>query len=322
VLACRPSTGVAGPVSPTTPVASPQITVPDAAAVMPAARVDTSQCRSSHATALHLLPDRAHIVGGADIDALIHSPAYAPFLANDAPGELKHLLAAATSCGIGRAAWRSVTFAITNSGESGGALRAEGAGSLENLTCIQTEIKRRTGTEPFTIATTPTGTELQFPDESRGWVLDPCTVLLVSKQWVTGTRDRMAGRGVALGEGRLASPIARADATKHAWLAAALDASGSAPSLAGARDVAVTLQWTDRVTASASMAFADPSAAAKASAELERQFQSMAPMVVSMGLPSTFAGKVKIGPAGSFVMLAADADEIELTAIAKMMKSM
>lgn len=318
--ACRPTPVTADPVSPTHALAVTPVEVPDGAAKMPTADGSAARCDASHSAALRIFPDDATVLAGVDIAAVIQAPAFGPFLAVDAPMDLRPALAAATQCGLGRDTWRSVTFASTlSSSNTGFALRADGAGSLDKLECVRARMKADSGKDPFTLATTPSGIELAFDDGSRGWVVDPCTVVIASKQWIAPVRARMQGVGTAAIEGRLASATARADQRKHAWLAIVTDPVLMGSTLPGVQDLAASLEVTSRVSLTASLAFAEPSAAAKQSAELERQVSSMKSMFVSMGVPQSIADRIKIGPAGSFVMISADADERELAQIAKLM---
>jgi hypothetical protein len=319
LLACRP-TPVTGPVSPTLAPTTAAV-VPDGAATMPAAAATGGRCDANHDAGLRLFPADASVLGGVNVSALLQAPASAPFLALADINDLKPVLAAASQCGLGRDTWRSITFAGDfSSSKNGIALRADGAGTLDKLECVRARMVEKASTDGFTISTTPAGIELAFADGSHGWVVDPCTVIVVTKDWVAPVRDRMQGAGAAAIDGRLVSTAARADPRKHAWLAMLVDPTVMGSTFLGAQDLAVSVEVTSGLAIAASLAFPDPTSAAKQSAELERMLSGMKSMVASSGVPQSVTDSIKVGPAGSFVMISADADERELAAIAKLMQ--
>lgn len=256
------------------------------------------------------------MIAGADVGSIVQAPAFAPFLGLDGPSEVKPVLAAATACGLGRDTWRSITIGGSFTGSSSAvAFRAQGAGSIENLECIRGRMETSSGKSPFSISTTSGSIELSFASGSRGWVIDPCTVVVAEKDWIAPMRERIEGRGVAAIDGRLAGAIARADTRKHAWLGMTVDPTSIGSFLPGVQDLAIAIQVTNRVSVSASLAFSDPSTAAKQSAEIERQLASMKSMVGGMGVPQSVVDSIKVGPAGAFVMISAEAGEEELRRI-------
>jgi hypothetical protein len=319
--ACERTPDSPGPVSPTiTPTQDPA-RVPDGAQTIAAPVVSSGRCDASHDAALRLIPDDANIVSGANVAALLQAPVLAPVLTMPDLGNLKPLAIAAGECGIGRDAWRSVTFGATFAGgNSSVALRADGLGTLDKLECIRTRVKNDAVADKFTITTAPSGIELAFDDGSRGWVIDPCTLFVATKSWVEPVTARRQGLGNAAVDGRLVSAIGRADPRKHAWIAVAIDSATMGTAIPGAQDLAISFDVTDRIKLAASLAFPDPATAAKQSTELEKQFTSIKGMFGSMGMPQSLVDSVKIGPAGSFVMISAEVDDRAVAALVKMTK--
>ncbi len=283
------------------------------------------QCDGGHLGALLLVPADATAVGGVAAGALVNLPFYAAHRSSIEVGEFKRFVAAAAACELGPATWRSATFA-TDPAKSNNTLvlRAEGIGKPERLTCLSAQLAASGNPAPFTMSATEGQPELVFTDGSRGWVVNGCTVVIASSNWIDATKARIAGRGRSVLDGALMPVVARAGERKHVWMAGALASGlgGGGGLFADAQDFAASIDLTGGFAFSLSFQFLDAAAARGGAKLLRDQFDMMKGLLPQLGLPAAVIDTVGISDAGQFVTLGARGNESDLEAVRQALAKM
>ena len=315
VVACTPRTPERGhdPIAPT--VVEETSVVPDDAVDAQSQWAEAGAgvtCRADHFANLTLGPSAATFVTGLDATGIFGTSAWSELRPLVETGDVKAAIEIGQSCQLGVSSWRGVTVGFESAtSQAVLVVRADGIGRPERLECMRAALEQKSGKSPWTIGTA--ANELAFSGGDLGIATDECTLVLITKNWVSLVRDRMVGGGSSVQAGALGSALARVDARKPVWIAAAVPqglASGSP--LDGARDFVASVELVGGMAIVASFTFADPAEATKRAGELQQQLDSMRSMFASMGLLSGLIDSARIVASGAQVIVQGTATDKDL----------
>lgn len=266
------------------------------------------------------------IVGGLDLAGLQRTPSWQE---NEAMVEAqgKERLAAMAACDLGLDKWKSVTFGLDPEGgedELVVVVVAEGIGRPETLACAANELQRQNGGKAPWMAQ---GTTLALADGGAAHAIDADTLVVASKAFAAPVQQVIRGEAKSVQDGPLAAVIARADTTKHVWLAGTLPAdSKRVTALVGdvgePEDMAVWLDMSGGgVELAASVGFGSSEAATKAKQVTEAQFEALEAMASRLGVPQAAIDSVRFEASGTTATVTARISQADLRALQATMKA-
>jgi hypothetical protein len=257
------------------------------------------------------------IVGGLDLAGLQRTPSWQENKAMvEAQG--KERLAAMAACDLGLDKWKSVTFGldpVEGEDELVVVIVAEGIGRPETLACASNELQRQNGGKAPWVAQ---GTTLALAEGGEAHGIDADTLVVASKAWAAQVQQVIRGEAKSVQDGPLAAVIARADATKHVWLAGTLPKdSKRVTEWVGAVGEPVDMAvWLDMsgggVEIAASVGFASSEAATKAKQVTEAQFEALEAMASRLGVPQAAIDSVRFEASGSTATVTARISQDDL----------
>lgn len=161
---------------------------------------------------LELIPDRAILLAGVDVAALVTLPVW-PRLRDSLGTRQKDQMKAAAGCGVDVDKWR--TFVIGTEPVTRGmamVVTVEGIGKKETLRCLS-------GVLGFTL----TADGKRMSDHTGGGVvLDDDSIAFASTAWMDLLDARIEGKGTAAAAGPLRAALSRTDRSKTLWVAGTL----------------------------------------------------------------------------------------------------
>jgi hypothetical protein len=306
---------------PLAPAQTPAASSPAREVAPATARVVASptpqRCLSAPAGRLELLPSQATMVAAIDLPAVLASALYLDNRENIETGEAKAAIEAASGCNLGVTHWRRVTLGSDPlTSDLAVVLTVEGIGDAGNLGCMADALTRIQGKPPWTRVEHESLPKLAFADGRAAWVLDDCTVVVASANWIAPVEQLLAGRGTSVRGGPLEPAIARTAVTQDAWFAATLSAPGLGGNIfSGARDAAGSVELAGGLAVATTLGFADAGTAGSKATELRSQLTAMSGALVGMGFPQAVVDRVQIVAHGQLVSFGVTMDHVELATI-------
>jgi len=271
---------------------------------------------------LHWIPGDAKIVGGVDVAALVASKAYATNRVQLEEGEAKPIFAAADACGLGKAAWRGLTFGLDPADSLAKLVvvfDVVGVGKRVNLECLLEHLEGENNGSPWVFAEDNGQLTFEIPSENAtAYAVGDDTLVVTRRAWDASVRGLLAGSGKSAADTSLKGLLARVH-RDHVWVAGQLPENTVPDAIQGGKDVTVSMNLADGLAVSASVGFANPEIAnEKASAlraSIERQV-AKAPLAIPSSMVRGLADGVQVRVEASSVHMSGNVPQAALDAIA------
>jgi hypothetical protein len=260
-------------------------------------------CKGGAGDAVKYIPDNATLIAGINVGDVMKTQTYTeimkPLVEKD---DTKEMLDAAAACNLGTDKWKSIVFALASDMKNGVAvINADGIGKDDNLNCAAGKMKEKSGKDAFKIEEKDGKKQLTGLDDGGvGYIVNENTLVIASKDWATPVAELIDGKGKAAIDGSLKDVYGRADTGKNIWVAGVIPTDmakmteGSPAS--GAKDAAVSLDFSSGLAVTASVGFGSADDATKKKDEMQKMWDENKAMASgAAGLPQTAIDSVKIG---------------------------
>ncbi|MGB1275002.1 MAG: hypothetical protein ACPG77_04565 [Nannocystaceae bacterium] len=270
------------------------------------------------AAASKLIPEQATIIGGMDLGGLMGSSLYKDNKDKMQDEKAKEMMEAAKGCNIDIEKLGSVVFGTDGGENVAFVITGAGIGEEANIDCIGKKIEEKDGKAPWT----KDGKTLTLDEgKATAYLVDGKTVAFASKSWAGAVKELVDGKGKAAVDGPNKDLFARADKSKHIWVAGKVP-EGMAAMAKGVKDFSGYVHFSGGLQIHAAAGFATAEEASALKDMAAGGLQMAKPMLKQQNLPETLTDDIKIDAKDTVLSVDAKISDEDLKKVSELAKGM